>query len=127
MTAHRGADAGTGQTLVTFELAGDVHDGIVSVVGSFNQWTPGIDVLELQEDGQRRLTVTVEPAADVHFRYLGSGGAWFDDPQAESTEYGSVLRAAEAQTNAANTPSEPALVSAEAPKKGTGSSRGKAK
>ncbi len=79
----------------------------------------------MQEDGQRRATVTVVPDADVHFRYLGSGGAWFDDPQAESTGYGSVLRVSRPQTTIADAAPEPALSSIEAPKRGTGSSRGK--
>lgn len=126
MTAHREVNSETGETVVTFELAGEVHDGVVSVVGSFNQWTPGVDVLESQEDGQRRVTVTVEPDADVHFRYLGSGGAWFNDPQAESTEYGSVLRVTEPHSGGAEATPEPALASEEAPKQGTGSPRGKA-
>lgn len=100
MTTHR-EQADTGEVFVTFELAGDVHDGIVSVVGSFNQWAPGVHVLELQEDGQRSVTVVVDADADVHFRYLGSGGVWFDDPRAETTEHGSIVRASEPQPAAA--------------------------
>lgn len=64
-------------------------------------------VLELQEDGQRSVTVTVEPEVDVHFRYLGSGGVWFDDPRAETTECGSILRASESQPPAAESSPEP--------------------
>jgi hypothetical protein len=104
MTARREVEAVTGQQVVIFELAGDVHEGIVSVVGSFNQWTPGIHVLELQEDGQRNVTVPVEPDVDIHFRYLGSGGVWFDDPEAETTEYGSILRRSETEPSAAAEP-----------------------
>ncbi len=95
MTARREVEAGTGQTIVIFELPGDVHEGSVSVVGSFNQWTPGVHVLELREDGQRSVVVVVDSDEDIHFRYLGSGGVWFDDLEAETTENGSILRASE--------------------------------
>lgn len=93
MTVHAEVDSATGETVLRFTLAGDIHEGPVSVVGSFNQWTPRKDVLEPQADGTRSVTVTVEPNTDVHFRYLGSGGTWFDDPDTEATEYGSIIRA----------------------------------
>jgi 1,4-alpha-glucan branching enzyme len=116
MTTRTQTDAVTGETLVTFEVADDVHDGVVSVVGSFNHWTPGVDVLQRQEGGTLSVTVKVEPGSDVHFRYLGSGGVWFDDPVAESTEYGSVIRLGDTQTSgSASEPSRPSSESAQPP------------
>ena len=73
---HTGIDSATGEKTLTFTLADDRHDGPVSVVGSFNQWTPGVDVWQPQADCSRSVSVMVEPDMDVHFRYLGSGGTW---------------------------------------------------
>lgn len=42
-------------------LTGDVHFGPVSVVGSFNDWTPGTQVLEPQVDGTLSVRVTIDP------------------------------------------------------------------
>ncbi|MEO7260212.1 MAG: isoamylase [Jatrophihabitantaceae bacterium] len=63
-------------------LPDDIHDGPVSVVGSFNDWTPGRHQLIRRANGTRSVTVAVQPGQEVRFRYLGSGGRWFDDPDA---------------------------------------------
>ncbi|MCW2540209.1 MAG: isoamylase N-terminal protein [Frankiales bacterium] len=72
-------------TRIRFVLPDDVHDGPVSAVGSFNDWTPGKHKLVRRTNGTRSVTLTV-PAGDeiqeIKFRYLGSGGVWFDDPDA---------------------------------------------
>ncbi len=79
---------------VQFTLPAAAHDGAVSVVGSFNDWTPGINGLETQPDGTRSVVIMVTAGSDVHFRYLGADGVWFDDPDAdEVTEQGSIIRA----------------------------------
>jgi len=41
MTVHTEVDSATGRKTLTFTLADDRQDGPISVVGSFNQWTPG--------------------------------------------------------------------------------------
>jgi hypothetical protein len=65
------------------------------VVGSFNDWTPGLHTLEPTSDGTLAVTVVVEPEHDLHFRYLDSNESWFDDPEADAiTEYGSLIFAA---------------------------------
>lgn len=67
-----------------FTTPGDIHFGPVSVVGLFNDWTPGEHVLEPQSDGTISVRVAIDPNTDIdtdfNFRYLGSGGVWFDDP-----------------------------------------------
>jgi hypothetical protein len=89
-------DESTGETEVTFRVPGLAYDGDISVVGSFNAWTPGTDVLARQADGTCAVTVRVPRGADVHFRYLGSGGVWFDDPEAdEVNQFGSVIHLSE--------------------------------
>lgn len=45
------------------------------------------------------MTVAVPSGQDVHFRYLGSDGHWFDDPDAKITPGGSVLHLAASTTD----------------------------
>jgi hypothetical protein len=71
-----------GQTKVQLVLPDDIHDGPVSAVGTFNDWTPGRHRLIRRSNGTRSVTVVVAPGQEVRFRYLGSGGHWFDDPDA---------------------------------------------
>ena len=74
-------------------LPDDVHDGPVSAVGTFNDWTPGRHRLVRRNNGTRSVTLTVARGQDLRFRYLGSGGRWFDDPDAEAIDHeGSVIR-----------------------------------
>jgi hypothetical protein len=87
-------DPVTAQVVVQFVLPDDVHRGPVSVVGSFNGWKPGAHRLIRRSNGTRSVNVRV-PGDDLEiwFRYLGSDGAWFDDPDAdEITRDGCVLR-----------------------------------
>ncbi|MGW5365640.1 isoamylase [Actinopolymorpha pittospori] len=74
-------------------LPDDVHDGPVSAVGTFNDWTPGRHRLVRRNNGTRSVTLTVARGQELRFRYLGSGGRWFDDPDAEAIDHeGSVIR-----------------------------------
>jgi 1,4-alpha-glucan branching enzyme len=80
----------TGVT-VTFALA-QADDGPVSVVGDFNDWTPGVHVLRKRSNGTRSVSVTLPAGQPVRFRYLAEGGRWFDDPDADvQQEDGSLL------------------------------------
>jgi hypothetical protein len=83
-------------TQIQFTIDDHSGEGIVSVVGSFNDWAPGINVFVLQSNGTRVADVSVPSGEDVYFRYLGSGGVWFDEPDAdEVASGGSVIRLAE--------------------------------
>ncbi len=76
-----------------FVLPDDVHDGPVSAVGSFNGWQPGAHKLVKRSNGTRSVTVNVPTGTELHFRYLGSGGVWFDDPEvSEWCSEGGLLR-----------------------------------
>jgi hypothetical protein len=87
-------DAATGHLLVTFTIPDDGDDTIVSVVGSFDDWLPGTDTFASVGDGLLAVSVTVIADEDVHFRYLRTGGIWFDDDEAdEITSFGSVITA----------------------------------
>jgi hypothetical protein len=70
------------KTRVTFSLPADETPGVVSVVGTFNDWTPGRHELVPRRDGTRSVSVTL-PAGEHRFRYLATGGVWFDDSAAD--------------------------------------------
>ena len=72
------------KTRVTFSLPVD-DGGAVSVVGTFNDWTPGQHVLVPRRDGTRSISVTLPPG-EHRFRYLATGGRWFDDHGADRVD-----------------------------------------
>lgn len=78
---------------VTFVLDDAAHEGPVSVVGDFNDWTPGVHVLRRRSNGTRSISVTMPKGSQVRFRYLGANGHWFDDPEADEHHGdGGILR-----------------------------------
>jgi hypothetical protein len=110
MAIEISTDPATGERTATFSLPDTLQeaDTYISVVGSFNDWMPGIHVLAAGDDGQLAVSVPLTSDDDLHFRYLQTGGVWFDDPQAdEQTLHGSVARVA------ASTMSSPATESTE--------------
>jgi hypothetical protein len=82
-----------GISRILFVLPDDVHDGPVSAVGTFNGWRPGAHRLIRRANGTRSVAVVVEQGQEVRFRYLGSGGVWFDDTDAHALDAeGGVIR-----------------------------------
>jgi hypothetical protein len=82
------------KTRVTFSLPPEVEvpPGPVSVVGTFNDWEPGLHELKQRKDGTRTVSVPLTPG-DHTFRYLATGGVWLDDEQADAVgPHGSELR-----------------------------------
>lgn len=78
---------------IQFVLPDDIHDGQISAVGTFNDWRPGVHKLIRRSNGTRSVSVAVPTGQEIRFRYLGTGGVWFDDPDAhEITDDGSLLR-----------------------------------
>jgi hypothetical protein len=73
------------KTRVTFALPADEPAGDVSVVGTFNDWTPGLHRLVTRRNGTRSVSVTLPPG-EHRFRYLASGGVWLDDQTADRVE-----------------------------------------
>lgn len=77
---------------LTFVLPADHPAGTVSVVGTFNDWTPGKHVLRRRANGTATATVTLPEGTTAHFRYLGENGQWFDEPDADViTQEGSLV------------------------------------
>jgi 1,4-alpha-glucan branching enzyme len=68
------------QLHLTFVLPKDQPDGVVSVVGDFNEWKPGAHTLVRRSNGTRSVKVKVAQGEAYRFRYLGEEGHWFDDP-----------------------------------------------
>ncbi|GAA2250536.1 MULTISPECIES: isoamylase early set domain-containing protein [Kitasatospora] len=68
---------------VTFVLPADHPAGETSVVGDFNDWTPGIHTFGMRPDGTRAVTVAMSPGERHAFRYLAHGDYWFDDQGAD--------------------------------------------
>ncbi len=81
-----------GKTRVTFSLPADqAPPGTVSVVGDFNDWTPGRHELTRRSSGV--CSVTADLSSGAHrFRYLAAHDVWFDDPTADRIDdSGSVI------------------------------------
>lgn len=76
---------------ITFALPSDHPAGKVSVVGNFNDWTPGAAALKKRSNGTMSATVTVASDYIVAFRYLGEGGQWFDDADADFVAEGASV------------------------------------
>ncbi|WP_232550117.1 hypothetical protein [Propioniciclava soli] len=79
-----------GRRTLTFRLPGD--HGRISVCGTFNDWTPGVLVMEHAADGWLEASVTVAAAEPVVFRYRSDRDWWFDELDADAiTGEGSVV------------------------------------
>jgi len=83
----------TGTRQVTFALPADSLGAAVSVVGSFNDWTPGVHLLKRRSNGTASVAVTVPAGELVRFRYLGEGGRWFDDESVQVDAQGGLVQA----------------------------------
>ena len=82
------------RTKIQFVIPDDVHEGPVSAVGNFNNWKPGAHKLVKRRNGTRSVSVAVPAGETISFRYLGEGGVWFDDPDADViTAEGSLIQA----------------------------------
>ncbi|TMR23236.1 glycoside hydrolase family 13 [Nonomuraea turkmeniaca] len=80
------------KTRITFTLPPDQPAGIVSVVGDFNDWSPGRHELLPRRNGLRTVSVILPPGTH-RFRYLATGGVWFDDESADRIDHhGSLLQ-----------------------------------
>jgi 1,4-alpha-glucan branching enzyme len=75
------------QTRLTFALPHEPHLGAVSVVGDFNDWTPGRHTLVERSNGTRSVVVSVPAGSRHRFRYLAEGGHWFDDADADGVDH----------------------------------------
>lgn len=83
---HRTPAARAGRRTLTFTLPAE-WAGRVSVVGNFNDWTPGR--LTLERVGDAAVASVELPNEYVAvFRYLAEGDHWFDEPDADFVDGG---------------------------------------
>lgn len=75
------------EATLTFVLPQDQPTAKVSVVGDFNEWTPGVHTLVRRANGTRSAKVSVPAGGAYRFRYLSEDGEWFDDPQVEHRDW----------------------------------------
>ncbi len=73
---------------VRFILPDDESLGKVSVVGDFNNWTPGETLLTNGKDDHLIATVKLDKDGKYAFRYLSEKRGWFDDEAAHDYERG---------------------------------------
>ncbi|RCG17257.1 glycoside hydrolase family 13 [Sphaerisporangium album] len=80
------------KTRITFLLPLDQPYDAVSVVGDFNDWSPGRHELRRRRNGTRTVSVIL-PQGVHRFRYLATGGVWFDDETADAIDHdGSLIK-----------------------------------
>ena len=73
-----------GEVLVVFSLRGDLANGLVSVVGDFNDWDPTVSPMTARLDDPSVIEATVrcETGRRYEFRYLSDAIGWFDEENA---------------------------------------------
>lgn len=82
-------DTASGGRKLTFSLPAD-EVGAVSVVGNFNDWTPGVHPL-VKRGAKKSVSVVVPADYIAVFRYLEEGGRWFDEPEATFVDSGASV------------------------------------
>lgn len=79
---------------VTFVLPDDhPYEGDISVVGDFNDWTPGEHRLVRRSNQTYSTNVMLEEGHRYAFRYYSEEDGWIDEEEAddfEHNEFGSV-------------------------------------
>ncbi|WP_405140972.1 isoamylase early set domain-containing protein [Sphaerisporangium sp. NBC_01403] len=78
----RGRPAKNGLVEFTFTVPVDQAPAGLSLVGDFNDWDPYAHPMR-QEDDVYHVTIAVPADRSICFRYLGDGGVWFDDADAD--------------------------------------------
>ncbi len=80
-----------GHKKVTFSVGQEFTDGrVCSVVGDFNEWTPGEHKLVRRTAGKYSVSVVL-PAGQYEYRVLRDQGEWLTDPEVETTGVNNVI------------------------------------
>lgn len=80
-----------GRRTLTFRLPADHPAGETSVVGNFNDWTPGALPMVPDAEGMKSATVELNSDYIAVFRYLGENDWWFDEPEADYMDAGASV------------------------------------
>lgn len=80
-----------GHKKVTFSVDQEFTEGrVCSVVGDFNEWTPGKHKLVRRTAGKYSVSVVL-PAGQYEYRVLRDQGEWLTDPEVASTGVNNVI------------------------------------
>ena len=77
---------GSDQVKVTFVVDDDPAQGRMFVVGDFNDWQVGENLLIKRSNDTRSASVVLEPGQRYAFRYCTEDGDWFNDDGADAYE-----------------------------------------
>ncbi|MFP5415566.1 MAG: hypothetical protein ACLGHZ_01605 [Actinomycetes bacterium] len=110
---HRTPADRPGHRALTFVLPVDHPAGRTSVVGNFNDWTPGALTLEPDAHGTQSASVVLPTDYIAVFRYLGENDWWFDEPDADFVDDGGsvVVEHVDAESLIAEAAEAPAVPS----------------
>ena len=84
----RSKSKGADKVKVTFSVADNPEQPAVSVVGDFNEWTPGKTKLVKRNNGTRSASVQLAKGESYRFRYYAADGSWFNDDAADAYSQG---------------------------------------
>jgi 1,4-alpha-glucan branching enzyme len=70
---------------VTFELTPETVGAAehVSILGSFNSWSPSLHQMKKLKDGTFKTTLDLDIESEHQFRYLVDGKIWLNDEEAD--------------------------------------------
>jgi 1,4-alpha-glucan branching enzyme len=74
---------GSGETLVSFRLPGEVAATTASVVGEFNDWSADAHRMRRNDEGFA-VVIPLAPGRAYRFRYLLDGERWMNDWAADA-------------------------------------------
>jgi 1,4-alpha-glucan branching enzyme len=72
-----------GRAEVSFVLPAAVPEGMVSVVGDFNDWDPAAHILRPRADGKRAVKIALPAGYTFAFRYQSDDGLSYIEKDAD--------------------------------------------
>jgi 1,4-alpha-glucan branching enzyme len=77
---------GSDQIKVTFVIPNDPEQDRIYVVGDFNDWEAGANLLVKRSNNTRSASVVLDSGQRYAFRYCTEDGEWFNDDGADAYE-----------------------------------------
>ncbi|QQL46214.1 isoamylase early set domain-containing protein [Sulfuriroseicoccus oceanibius] len=109
---------------VTFKLKLEDPTVAVSVLGDFNDWTPGVHTLSLRKSGHLGTSISLPANQRFAYKFLTADGQWLNDDAADdyiANEWGETNSIVDTSTITASiqstTPGKKVTAKASSPKK----------